>query len=59
MPEKPPTLSFNLPEGEQVDVYVVTLADGRRVVRSAAELVALPDELKTTLADLAPPKGAA
>ena len=59
MPEKPEAFSFNLPNGEQLDVYVVLLPDGTRVVRTAAELVKLPDSLKTKLADLAPPKAGA
>lgn len=56
MPEKPEAFSFNLPSGEQLDVYVVLLPDGTRVVRTAAELLKLPNALKSPLADLAPPK---
>ena len=56
MPEQPKTLSLNLPDGENVDVYMVTLADGRRVARTAAELAKLPQKLRGDLADLAPPK---
>ena len=36
-----PSLKFQLPEMQELDVYVVELADGSRVVRTAAELEAM------------------
>jgi hypothetical protein len=39
-PEK--TLSFQLPAGRSVDVFIVRLPDGSIVARTAAELLALP-----------------
>jgi len=44
-----PTLSFNLPTGGQVEVYLVKLPDGRIVSRTADELAALPPELRAKL----------
>lgn len=46
MPEPVKTLSFNLPAEGQVKVYLVKLADGRTVARTAEELAALPANLR-------------
>jgi hypothetical protein len=35
-----PSLKFQLPETEELDVFVVVLEDGRKVVRTAEELEA-------------------
>jgi len=37
-----PTISFQLPHGEAVDVYMVRLPDGRIVARTREELEELP-----------------
>jgi hypothetical protein len=57
MPEKPSILSLNVPDGETLDVFIVTLADGTRVVRGADQLQKVPQGLRPMVADLVPPKG--
>lgn len=42
MPEAPRTLSFRLPTGKTIESYLVQLADGTWVVRTAAELRPVP-----------------
>jgi len=37
-----PTISFQLPHGEAVEVYMVKLPDGRVVARTREELEELP-----------------
>ncbi len=49
MPAPEKTISFRLPRGEDVEVYLVRLADGRLVARTGAELAELPPELKVDL----------
>ncbi len=48
MPEPEQTLSFRLPSGEQAEVYMVRLADGRLVARTRDELELLPPEVRAT-----------
>ncbi len=48
MPEPEQTLSFRLPSGEQAEVYMVRLADGRLVARTREELELLPPEVRAT-----------
>jgi hypothetical protein len=38
-----PSLKFQLPETEELDLFVVELEDGRKVVRTAEELEAVPE----------------
>lgn len=52
-----PTLSFRLPQGEAVDVYLVKLADGRTVARTREEIEELPVELWTQVIGPAPTTG--
>lgn len=49
MPDEPKAFSFNLPDREQVTVYLVKLADGRTVARTAEELAQLPEDLRGTV----------
>jgi hypothetical protein len=46
LPEEPKTISFQLPEGKSVEVYLVRLPDGRIVSRTAEELVELPPDVR-------------
>jgi len=43
-----PTISFQLPHGEAVEVYMVKLPDGRVVARTREELEELPPEVRAT-----------
>jgi len=43
-----PTISFQLPHGEAVEVYMVKLPDGRIVARTREELEELPPEIRAT-----------
>lgn len=58
MSDQQPTLKFNLPNNENLEAYVVKLADGTTVVRTAAELAKIPAKFRPQVIDLAPPKGA-
>lgn len=45
---------FRIPEQTQVEIYLVKLPNGDVVTRTAAELAALPPELRAQLVMLAP-----
>jgi len=51
-----PTISFQLPHGEAVEVYMVKLPDGRVVARTREELEELPPEIRATARPLTPAK---
>jgi hypothetical protein len=46
LPDQDKTVSFPLPKGESLDVYLVKLPNGRVVARTADELAALPENLR-------------
>lgn len=54
MPEPERSISFRLPDAETLEGYLVELPGGRRVIRTRAELVELPAELRV---ELPPPEG--
>lgn len=45
---------FLLPDQTQVEIYLVKLPNGEVVTRTAAELAALPPDLRAQLVTLAP-----
>lgn len=53
MPDERPILSFRLPEAESVEAFVVSLPDGRRLVRTREELLEL-ERLGVTVDVLSP-----
>jgi len=57
LPDQPPTVSFQLPEGRSVDVFLVRLPDGRIVARTREELAELPAALRERIQPVtAPPR---
>lgn len=45
---------FRLPDTTQVEIFLVKFPDGTVATRTAAELAALPPELRASLVTLAP-----
>lgn len=42
MPDSKPSISFQLPDRQSTEVYIVTLPDGRKVARTKEELARAP-----------------
>lgn len=42
MPVTPPPISFTLPNRQAIEGYVITLLDGRKVLRTREELAPAP-----------------